>query len=79
MRKRGIEAAKPIHPASWFIADLLSQARSRADDGQPGSNLGRPDSRYYFRLADHPLSFVAGYSSRTWEFLCLFPVERRWV
>jgi len=41
---------------------------------QTRSYLGRPDSRYYFRLADHPLSFVAGYSSRTWEFLCLFPV-----
>ncbi len=33
----------------------------------------------YFLFADHPLSFVAGYWSRTRQFLCLFPVERRWV
>jgi hypothetical protein len=52
-----------------------SHPRSRPDHEQTGSNLGRPDSRYYFRLANHPLSFVAGYSSRTWEFLCLFPVS----
>jgi hypothetical protein len=31
----------------------------RPSHGQSGSNLGRPDSRYYFRLADHPKPFQA--------------------
>ena len=48
-REKGIETAKPIHPASWFrdtrLADLLSQARSRADDGQTGSNAVNPEDR----------------------------------
>jgi hypothetical protein len=28
-------------------------SRFWADDGQTGSNPGKPDSRHYFRFADH--------------------------
>lgn len=39
--------------------DRLCHAESFPSYGQPGSNLGRPDSRYYFRLADYSPRIIA--------------------
>ncbi len=79
MREKGIETAKPIHPASWFIADLLSQARSRADDGLWGSYPSKRDRTItsddspgiiaFWYLVSYLAGFSVAYSRSFWSLL----------